>query len=208
MFEFKFKVGDDDILPAYENSETNRITSTIEIEFSKSFEDDLGTGKTSGEEVACLGILGIELSTTGKLTCKIYPALFSYTYTVIHVTGYDRILSGTDVMIRIAGLKSLKANVEDFIKIGVSLAYYNYGGAKGYIYEPTGTVVQGTTAPISYIDIDPLTVTETSTNFVGDLVNYTFTGTIGAGFATVDTDDYVVVEFEENVFEGTFSRNL
>ena len=45
LFEFKFRVGDADILPGYENSANNRITSKIEFEFSKSFEDDLGTGK-------------------------------------------------------------------------------------------------------------------------------------------------------------------
>ena len=45
LFEFKFKVGAEDILPGYKNSANNRITSHIEFEFSKSFEDDLGTGK-------------------------------------------------------------------------------------------------------------------------------------------------------------------
>ena len=38
-------------------------------------------------------------------------------------------------------------------------------------------------------------------------MNYTFTGSLGAGFATVSTTDYVVVEFEKDVFEGRFSTN-
>ena len=109
-------------------------------------------------------------------------------------------------MIRIAGLKTLPAGVEDYIKIGVSLTYYDYGGVKGYVYEPTGFVVGGTTSAASPIPIT-LTMSESSTNFVGDLVNYTFAGTLGAGFATVDTDDYVVIEFEEHAFEGVFSTN-
>lgn len=48
LFEFKFRVGTADILPGYVNSATNKITSKIEISFSKSFASDLGTGKYSG----------------------------------------------------------------------------------------------------------------------------------------------------------------
>ena len=194
LFEFKFRVGTEDILPAYENNANNRITSAIEFEFSKSFEFDLGTGKFAGEEVACLPISGLTVLSTGKLTCKLYPSVSTITYPYIVVTGYDRIANGTDVVIRVADLKTLPVGVEDYIKIGVSLTYYDYGGVKGYIYEPTGYVVGGTTAAASAIPIT-LTVSQTSTNFVGELVNYTFTGTLGAGFATVTTNDYVVVEF-------------
>ena len=124
------------------------------------------------------------------------------------VTGFDRVYSGTDIVIWIVDLKTLKAGVEDYIKIGVSLTYYNYGGVKGYIYEPTGFVVGNTTAATSPVPINNLVVSETSTNFVGDLVNYTFSGVLGAGFASVSTNDYVVVEFEKHVFEGYFSQNL
>ena len=146
------------------------------------------------------------LSSSGRLTCKIFPSYSTITYPRIEVTGYDRIKSGTEVIVRIAGLKTLPEAVEDYIKIGVSLTYYSYGGVKGYIYEPTGFVVGGTTAATTPVDID-LTVVETSTNFVGDLVNYDFTATIGAGFATVTPTDYVAIEFEENAFEGEFSIN-
>jgi hypothetical protein len=54
-----------------------------------------------------LAISGITLSTTGKLTCKIYPSYSTITYPYIAVSGYDRILAYTDVVIRIAGLKTL-----------------------------------------------------------------------------------------------------
>ena len=97
-------------------------------------------------------------------------------------------------MVGIAGLKSLAADVSSYIKVGVSLQYYDYGGVKGYSYEPTGIVVGPPTAA-SPLAISSLTVTETSTNFVGDLVNYTFTGTLGAGFSPVTSTDYVMVEF-------------
>lgn len=151
----------------------------------------MGTGKFAGDEVACLPISGITVFSTGKLTCKIYPSTSSITYPQIIVTGYDRILSGTDVIIRIAKLKTLPTLVNDYIKIGVSLTYYDYGGVKGYIYEPTGYVVGGTTAATSPAAIT-LTVTESSTNFVGDLVNYTFAGTTSGG-NIVTTNDYFVV---------------
>ena len=125
LFEFKFRVGSSDILPGYQNSATNKITSLIQFEFSKSFASDLGTGKVSGEEVACLAISGITLSSTGKLTCKIYPSYTTITYPRIQISGHDRILATTDVVIRIAGLKTLSAGVQDYIKMGVSLTYFD-----------------------------------------------------------------------------------
>lgn len=139
-------------------------------------------------------ISGLTLSTTGKLTCRLYPSVSTITYPVIVVTGFDRVYSGTQVVVGIAGLKSLAADVSSYIKVGVSLQYYDYGGVKGYSYEPTGIVVGPPTAA-SPLAIASLTVTETSTNFVGDLVNYTFTGTLGAGFSPVTSTDYVMVEF-------------
>lgn len=84
----------------------------------------------------------------------------------------------------------MPAGKEDYIKIGVSLTYYDYGGVKGYVYEPTGFVVGNTTAATAPVAIT-LSVTESSSNFVGELVNYTFTGTLGGGFATVTTNDYI-----------------
>lgn len=77
----------------------------------------------------------------GKLTCKIYPSYSTTTNPTIIVTGYDKILSGLTVSFKVAGLKSLPALVTDYIKIGVSYKYYDYGNVKGYIYEPTGKVV-------------------------------------------------------------------
>ena len=71
------------------------------------------------------------------------------------------------------------------------MTYFDYGGVKGYVYEPTGYVVGGTTAPLPAFVPITLSMTESSTNFVGDLVNYTFSGSLGAGFATVNTDDYI-----------------
>ena len=93
-------------------------------------------------------------STTGKLTCKIYPSVSTITYPRIIATGFDRIYSGTDVVFRVAGLKTLDENVEDYIKIGVSLIYFNYGRVKGYVYELTGIVVGNTTAGITPIVIN------------------------------------------------------
>ena len=149
----------------------------------------------------------MHFSTTGKLTCRIFPSVSTITYPKIIVTGFDRIKNGTDVIFRIAGLKTLPEGVQDYIKIGVSLTYFDYGKVKGYIYEPTGFVVGNTTAAITPIAITPLTLTESSTNFVGNLVNYTFAGTLGAGFANVKTTDYVGIEFEKDTYEGFFSLN-
>lgn len=85
----------------------------------------------------------------GKLTCKIYPSVSTITYPTIIITGYDRILAGTTVTFRVAGLQSLPASITDYIKIGVSLTYFDYGGTKGYLYEPTGKIVGPTTSQIS-----------------------------------------------------------
>ena len=37
--------------------------------------------------------------------------------------------------------------------MGVSLTYYDYGGVKGYVYEPTGIVVGNTTAASNPVTI-------------------------------------------------------
>ena len=95
--------------------------------------------------MACLPISGISVKSLGKLTCKIYPSVSTTTYPHIIVTGYDRISKESDVVIRVSGLQTLPKDINDYIKIGVSLTYYDYGGVKGYIYEPTGFVVGGTT---------------------------------------------------------------
>ena len=86
----------------------------------------------------------------GKLTCRIYPSYSTITYPTIIVTGYDKILSDQVVTFRIAGLTSLPAATDDYIKIGVSYKYYDYGNVKGYLYDPTGKVVGGTTVPNTF----------------------------------------------------------
>ena len=192
VFEFTFKVGASDVEPAYESSSINRITSAIEVIFSNSFEYDLGTGKKSGEEVACLPILNMNLVTMGKLTCKIYPATSTITNPTIIVTGYDKILSAQLVTFMIAGLKSLPNSITDYIKIGVSYKYYDYGNVKGYLYEPTGKVVGPVTVKNAAKSI-VVTVTETSSNIVGELVNYYFTCTFTAGVTPVSINDYVAI---------------
>ncbi len=70
----------------------------------------------------------------GKLTCKIYPSYSTITNPTIIVTGYDKILSGQLVTFKVAGLKSLPVSTTDYIKIGVSYKYYDYGNVKGYLY--------------------------------------------------------------------------
>jgi len=166
MFEFTFKVGAKDVEPAYQSSATNRVTSAIEIIFANTFQYDLGTGKQTGDEIACLPILNLNLKTMGKLTCRIYPSTSTITYPTIIVTGYDKILSGQIVTFKVAGLKSLPVTIADYIKIGVSYTYYDYGNVKGYLYEPTGKVVGPVTAknPSKLITV---AITETSSNFVG-----------------------------------------
>jgi hypothetical protein len=69
-----------------------------------------------------------------KLTCRIYPSVSTITYPTIVVTGYDKILAGTTVSIIAAGLKSLPVGIKDYVKIGVSLTYFDYGGSKGFLY--------------------------------------------------------------------------
>ena len=70
----------------------------------------------------------------GRLTCRIYPSYSTTSNPTIIVTGYDKILSGQLVTFKVAGLKSLPVGVKDYIKIGVSYTYYDYGNVKGYIY--------------------------------------------------------------------------
>jgi hypothetical protein len=126
----------------------------------------------------------------GKLTCRIYPSYSTITNPTIIVTGYDKILSGQLVTFKVAGLKSLAVSVTDYIKIGVSYKYYDYGNVKGYIHEPTGKVVGPVTVKNSIKSIG-VSITETSTNIVGELVNYSFTCTFNAAFAPVTTSDFV-----------------
>lgn len=84
--------------------------------------------------------------------------------------------------------------------MGVSLLYYDYGQVKGYVYEPTGIVVGNTTAAATTVAITGLTLTQSSTNIVGELVKYAFTGTISPGFLPITTTDYIVIQFDQNVF--------
>lgn len=116
--------------------------------------------------MACLPILNLNLNTMGKLTCRIYPSISTITNPTIIVTGYDKILAGQTVTFKVAGLKSLPAAIKDYIKIGVSYTYFDYGNVKGYLYEPTGKVVGPVTAKNSAKTIS-VTITETSSNIVG-----------------------------------------
>lgn len=206
LFQFAFRVGSTSIVPSYENSASRKITSAIEFIFSKSFESDLGTGLKAGDKLAAQPIQGLTFNTLGKLTCRIYPSYSTTTYPTIICTGYDKVKKNTDVVIQIDGLKTLDVNTKDYIKIGVSLTYFKYGGVKGYIYEPTGKVVGDTTAMIS-----PYTYTfsidEQSSNFVGELANYAITGTFASGFSNIKDTDYIVVEFDKYGFEGYFNQN-
>ena len=115
-------------------------------------------------------------------------------------------LSGTTVRIRFANLLTLPTGVTDSCKLGVSLTYYDYGGTKGYIYEPVSFVVGPPSAPVTPKAIT-LAVTEQSSSKVGEYANYSFSATIGAGFATVSISDFVVVEFPAQAFEGRFDEN-
>jgi len=94
----------------------------------------------------------------GKLTCRIYPSYSTITNPTILVTGYDKILSGQIVTFKVAGLKSLPNNITDYIKIGISYKYYDYGNVKGYLYEPTGKVV-GPVTPINTLKNIAVTIT-------------------------------------------------
>jgi hypothetical protein len=142
----------------------------------------------------------------GKLTCRIYPSVSTITHPTIIITGYDRINANTVVRIQLANLKTLPAGVTDYCKLGVSYTYFSYGGVKGYIYEPVSFVVGPTTAPHSPKAIT-YTISEVGTNFVGELSNYTLSGTLGSGFSPITTNDYFVVQFPPYVFEGRFNLN-
>jgi len=166
----------------------------------------LGTNFQPGSEIACLGVSGFTFNTVGRIKCRIFPSVSTITYPTIIVTGYDRIAAGTVVRIQFANLQTLPSEVTDFCKLGVSLTYFNYGGAKGYIYEPVSFVVGPPSAPTTPKTIT-FTVTEQSTNFVGEFTNYTLAGTFESGFASVTTNDWVVVEFPSYIFEGRFNLN-
>lgn len=102
----------------------------------------------------------------GRLICRIYPSVSTITYPVIIVKGYDKIYANETVTIHFAGLKTLPVGIQDYIKIGVSYTYYDYGNVKGYLYEPTGKIVGPTNSSVTPKVIN-VSVTETSTNFVG-----------------------------------------
>jgi len=166
LFDLTFTVGTADILPSYINSADYTITSGIEITFSNSFAADLGTGLAAGSEIACLNITGLTFNIMGKITCRIYPSVSTITYPTIIVTGYDRIYASTVVRIRFADLRTLAAGFSDYCKLGVSYTYFNYGGAKGYIYEPVSFVVGPTSATNTPKTIT-YTISEISSNYVG-----------------------------------------
>jgi hypothetical protein len=48
LFDLTFLVGSVDILPSYENSASNSITSAIEITFANTFDASLGTYLPAG----------------------------------------------------------------------------------------------------------------------------------------------------------------
>lgn len=149
LFDLTFTVGSADILPSYTNSESNSITSAIEISFAKTFDFDLGTGLQAGAEIACLNISGLTFNTMGRIKCQIYPSVSTITYPTIVITGYDRIYNNTVVRIQFANLKTLPADITDYCTLGVSLTYFTYGRTKGYIYQPVSFVVGPTSAPNS-----------------------------------------------------------
>jgi hypothetical protein len=206
LFDLTFTTGVADILPSYTNSAAYTITSAIEIGFPNSFDAALGIGLAAGSEIACLNITGLTFNIMGKLTCRIYPSVSTITYPTIIITGYDRIYSNTLVRIQLANLKTLAAGITDSCTLGVSYTYYNYGGVKGYIYQPVSFVVGPTSAPATPKTIT-YTISELSTNYVGELSNYTLAGTIAAGFSPITTSDYFVVQFPPFVFEGRFNLN-
>lgn len=90
----------------------------------------------------------------------------------------------------VAGLKSLPNAITDYIKIGVSYTYYDYGNVKGYLYEPTGKVVGPVTVKNAAKTIG-VTIAETSSNIVGELVSYSFSCTFTAGYAPITANDYL-----------------
>jgi hypothetical protein len=206
LFDLNFTLGDSDVLPAYDNSASNSITSAIELSFANTFKSDLGTGLSAGSEIACLHISGLTFNTMGRIKCRIYPSVSTITFPTILITGYDRILAGSTVRVQFANLQTLAAGITDYCKLGVSLTYFDYGGAKGYVYEPVSFVVGPTTAPTPAKTIT-FTVAEAGTNYVGELTDYAFSGTIQSGFAPVTTSDYFVVQFPDYTFEGRFNQN-
>jgi hypothetical protein len=69
-------------------------------------------------------------------------------------------------------------------------------------------VVGPTTAAIASPSAITFTISEVSTNYVGELANYTFAGSIANGFSPVTTSDYVLVQFPQYAFEGRFNLNF
>lgn len=128
----------------------------------------------------------------GRITCKLYPSVSTITYPTIIITGYDRVPAGTTIRIQLANLQTLPTGVTDYCKLGVGLTYFNYGGVKGYIYEPVSFVVGPPSAPVTPKSIT-FTVSELGTNIVGELTNYSFTGSIASGFGPVTPSDYFVL---------------
>lgn len=166
MFDLTFTTGSADILPSYINSATYTVTSAIEVSFANTFDASLGTGLPAGSEIACLSISGLTFNIMGKLTCKIYPSVSIVTYPTIIITGYDRIYAGTTVRIHFANLKTFAAGITDYCTLGASYTYYDYGGTKGYIYQPVSFIVGPTTAPNTPKTIT-YTISELSSNYVG-----------------------------------------
>lgn len=206
MFDIQFLVGTKDIPPAYPSTASNTITSQIALIFANTFAFDLGTGYKAGDTVACVPVSGLTFTTMDRLVCKLYPSTSSITYPTVRVTGYDRIANASTVRLRLAGLKTLPVGITDYIKVGVELVYFNYGGVTGNLYEPTSVVVGPPTTPIVPYAMT-FTVSENSSNIVGELANYNFTGSIGAGFSPVTTTDYFAVSFPTDAFERNFSIN-
>jgi hypothetical protein len=153
-----------------------------------------------------LAISGLTFNTMSKITCRIYPSTSTITYPTIVVTGYDRISAASIVRIRFANLKTLSNGVTDYCTLGVSLTYFDYGRVKGYIYSPVSFVVGPPSAPANP-KIITFTVTEAGSNRVGELSNYSFTGTIAAGFAPITVNDFLIVQFAPYEFESKFNLN-
>ena len=102
----------------------------------------------------------------GRIKCQIYPSVSTITFPTIIVTGYDRIKAGSTIKIQFADLQTLPSGITDYCKLGVSLKYFDYGGVKGYIYEPVSFVVGPTTASTTPKAIT-FSVSETGSNRVG-----------------------------------------
>ena len=124
LFDITYLVGIVDILPSYQNSADNSITSAIEITFANTFDASMGTNLPTGSEIAFLAVSGLTFNTMGKITCRIYQSRSTITYPTIIVTGYDRISAASTVRIRFANLKTLATGVTDYCTLGVSLTYF------------------------------------------------------------------------------------